>query len=678
MRIIGIRVYDGRGENFMSPVELMRGVKDGWFPFGDYPIPSKENWRSILKKIESDDGFYNTFTERPRISVSGIVGKNGSGKSSILDYLLMIMNNAACQLLYDQYAADEEQPRQAYGLYADLYYETSRRIIKISCKNTDVTIGIIGHDVEVKYLSQGQRYGIASDLFYMVQCNFGSYSLNSNDYAVRSTMSPLVGRVNGDWLNSIFNLEQNYIFPITITPHRNGGNIDVNELKEESAEKLIALMLFAKTRGHQFMAGYELSRFNFEYNPQMKQQLTTRASTTAKRKKVGEEDLTIIASSMTEGWAEKLQCSELYFAEFDDKKEEESHEVFRMLLEYMGFETLHLCVYYEKFRCRFDVIKYVENHQKNKTPYGQGFIPDIDKNGLFDEIRNDRSNLTYGIRKCIKTIEEVMKTGLKKYPYLSRNMSIAASDLKLRGEVSLEDVLFKLPPPLYQLDALMVKDDANQRNERFSLENWDAREIQLSKLSSGEKQFLYSLSAMLFHIKSMDESIARTKEIHFKDVCLVFDEAELYYHPEFQQDFVYNLLRYLSWLRLGNIESIQIVIATHSPFILSDIKKENILFMKEGQDYRVNMTEKEAVEFRGFGTFGANYYDLLRNGFFLRKQATGRFAAMKVEELRKKIMNGERGEELQRQIVTISDPIVKGYLLYELNQGQRREDYVQD
>ena len=679
MRIIGIRVHDGRGEQFMSPVELMRGVKDGWFPFGNYPIPNDENWRAILKKIESDEGFYNTFSEWPRIYVTGIVGKNGSGKSSILDYLLMIVNNAACQLLYDQYAVDEEKPQPAHGLYAVLYYETNKRIIKIACKDTDVTIGIIGQgEIDVSQLDQGARYRFASDLFYLIQCNYGSYSLNSNDYVVRSKHNSFISKVNGDWLNGIFNLEQNYIFPITITPHRNGGNIDVNELKEESVEKLIALMLFAKERGYQFMAGYELSRFKYEYNTQMKQHLTTRASTTATRKKVGVEDLIIIASSMTEGWAEKFHCSELYFAEFKDKKESEPHEVFKMLLEYMGFETLHLCVYYEKFRCCFDVIKYVVEHQKTKTPYEQGFISDIDKNGLFDVIRYDRTNLTYGIRKCIKTVEEVLETGLTKHPYLSRKMSTVVSDMKLNGEESLEDVLFKLPPPLYQLDALMVKGKTPQRDERYTLENRDAREIQLSKLSSGEKQFLYSLSATLFHIKSMDESIARTKGISFKDVCLVFDEAELYYHPEFQQDFVFNLLRYLSWLRLGHIGSIQIVIATHSPFILSDIKKENILFMKDGQDYRVNMTENEAAEFRNFSTFGANYYDLLRNGFFLRKQATGRFAAMKVEELRERIMKGERGEELQRQIAMISDPIVKGYLLYEMNQDQRGEGYVQD
>ena len=74
------------------------------------------------------------------------------------------------------------------------------------------------------------------------------------------------------------------------------------------------------------------------------------------------------------------------------------------------------------------------------------------------------------------------------------------------------------------------------------------------------------------------------------------------------------------------------MIATHSPFILSDIPKDNILFMQNGLDYKTTMSEDEEMEFKAFSTFGANYYDLLRNGFFLKEQPVGKFAARKIEE----------------------------------------------
>ena len=119
MRIIGIRIYNGDDGGQNSPTEVMRGVKAGWFPFGNYPEPFISDGKGTIEDDIQDNGLYNVFAELPRIFVVGIVGKNGSGKSSLLDFLIRIVNNAACQLLYDQYASDEQQPAYAYGLFAD-------------------------------------------------------------------------------------------------------------------------------------------------------------------------------------------------------------------------------------------------------------------------------------------------------------------------------------------------------------------------------------------------------------------------------------------------------------------------------------------------------------------------------------------------------------------------------
>ena len=674
MRIIGIRVYDGDGK-IKSPVELMRGVKKGWFPFGDFPEPNEHNWGDILKIIDEGLDFYNLFTKRPRITVTGIVGKNGSGKSTILEYMMMILNNTACHLLYDQYAKDEQQPSLVWGLFADLYYESNRQLVKISCINTEVTVCIGESVYRTQNLNQSVRYEIASSLFYLILCNYGTYSLNSRDYDNTSKLSKTLSKVNGEWLKRLFNLEENYLFPVTITPQRIDGNIDVNQLKDESVEKLVALMIFAESRGYHFMPGYKLSRFKFKLKSNILQQLTTKAAVIAKNKKVKEADIILSAESIVENWVYYLGYEDLYYKEYLEHDPEcEPFEVFKLLFKYIGYTTLHLCVYYEKFRQKFDVIKYIEWHQQNKKLYELGKIHDINAEGLFEAILYDHSNLTFGIRKCIRTIKEVKSVGLIKHDYLCNSWRYV-SNMKFEGELSLDEILLRLPPPLFELDAFLVKDDTYSKTDnRFSIQNIDASEIQLSKLSSGEKQFLYSLSSTLFHIKNMDESIALTKGLIFKDVCLVFDEAELYYHPEYQQEFVFNLLNQISWLRLGHIQSIQIVIATHSPFILSDIKKDDILFMKDGQNYRENMTNEERKEFASFGTFGANYYDLLRNGFFLRKHAIGSFAAKKVEELRHRIEIGDISFELKKQIEVIADPLIRGYLLYEMNQKQIEEN----
>lgn len=181
----------------------------------------------------------------------------------------------------------------------------------------------------------------------------------------------------------------------------------------------------------------------------------------------------------------------------------------------------------------------------------------------------------------------------------------------------LEDVLFLLPPPVYNLDIVLKKDVIDG-------------EMTFSKLSSGEKQQLLSMASTLFHVKSVEESIAKTKGFGYKEICLVFDEAELYFHPDYQRGFIYKMLKYLSWLGLnssGWVKSIQIIIATHSPFILSDIPRENILFLKEGRNYMDGLERLDRSDFEHKNTFGANYYDLLRNGFFLEDNAIGLYAS---------------------------------------------------
>lgn len=87
---------------------------------------------------------------------------------------------------------------------------------------------------------------------------------------------------------------------------------------------------------------------------------------------------------------------------------------------------------------------------------------------------------------------------------------------------------------------------------------------------------------------------------------LIFDEAELYYHPEYQKNFISNLLGILDRSNLKEIESINITIVTHSPFMLSDIPSSNILMLPQNKE--INTISE---------TLGANFYDLLKNQFFM-------------------------------------------------------------
>lgn len=671
MKVVGIRVLPGNGKRLKSPVEVMKGLKPGWFPFGNYsePVLTENGW--CLQYEPLSTGIYDLKEGRLHITISAIVGKNGSGKSTLLDYLLMLINNAASKLLFDQYAPDEQSPDYARGIFAELYYETEGSVKRLRCIDTEVTIHDGWQEIAPEQLQYFIRYQVASSLFYLVVCNYGLYSLNANDYEAKSKLSRFTSKVNGDWLNSAFNLEQNYIFPIAITPYRQGGIIDVNMMRNESMEKMTALMMYTKVNSNQFIEGYQPERVTYTLKKGLGTELSGIIETIAKNKELALNELMFVKTAILNKWVERSGCGDLYYND-PEKNDENPYKVFSLLLEYMATYTLRLCVYYEKFRRIFDVVKYTRRITKGEKKIAEGEIEAVIGNNLLTEIEYDRSNLTYGIRKCCRTVTEVRERGLSRHGFLIDGGSMPTADFLLPNDGTLLDVQMLLPPPLYQLDVIMKRVDDHPDNQRYSIENRNGDEIRFSKLSSGEKQWLFSLTSALFHIKSLEETVGIPKGISYDHVCLCFDEAELYYHPEYQQNFVFNLLQYLSWLNLDRIRSIQVIIATHSPFILSDIQKDNILYLRDGQDYRQVMTEEETVRFQQFNTFGANYYDLLRNGFFLEDNAIGKFAATHIENLRQQIMQGREDERVQGELAMIADPLIRGYLQYLLEQQHRQ------
>ena len=132
-----------------------------------------------------------------------------------------------------------------------------------------------------------------------------------------------------------------------------------------------------------------------------------------------------------------------------------------------------------------------------------------------------------------------------------------------------------------------------------------------SGLSSGERQLAYTISNCMYHLVNLNSSwddLYTDKDhralIKYEYVNVIFDEVELYYHPEMQRQFVHFLMESLKSVRFTHLKGINFILATHSPFILSDIPLSNVLHLGDDE-----ITDKE--------TYGANIIDILGNSFFL-------------------------------------------------------------
>ncbi len=164
-------------------------------------------------------------------------------------------------------------------------------------------------------------------------------------------------------------------------------------------------------------------------------------------------------------------------------------------------------------------------------------------------------------------------------------------------------------------------------------------------LSSGEEARLALFSRIYDSLKNTEDEY----------VYLLLDEADMLYHPRWQQNYIKNILDFLrNTILTEKLQYIQVFIATHSPIMLSDIPKQSTLFLTANANYHQNET------------FAANIFSLFRNSFFLNESGMGDFAFDKIEWIINQIHNQEANkDEILQYIYTVGDIYLKDKLLQE-------------
>ena len=163
--------------------------------------------------------------------------------------------------------------------------------------------------------------------------------------------------------------------------------------------------------------------------------------------------------------------------------------------------------------------------------------------------------------------------------------------------------------------------------------------FELKYLSSGEQQLLHSTISISYHIDNLLSIVEneKTKENkqdrlrYYKYINIVLDEIELYYHPDYQREYISNLRMMLSQKKYEEL-NFNIIFSTHSPFILSDIPTQNTLKLKDGIPVKNG---------DGINSFGANIHDLLADEFFLAGGFMGEFALNKIKNIYEKVNEEE-------------------------------------
>lgn len=215
------------------------------------------------------------------------------------------------------------------------------------------------------------------------------------------------------------------------------------------------------------------------------------------------------------------------------------------------------------------------------------------------------------------TIFEYIHYALIKNIVMNKEKYLRLEELKL--DESLEQIikeqqfieLLKLLKSLSIMDVidfsinLMKKDNENV--------------IDFFKLSSGERTLLSYFANIVGRINELHEIQMLDLTYHNitnRTFLILIDEVELHLHPEWQRNFI----KYINdFFNYGDLKiNLQFVIATHSPFVVSDIYDQNVIYLGE--------TDK------GTKTFGGNIFDIFKDDFYV-SNTIGAFSESIIKDL---------------------------------------------
>jgi hypothetical protein len=175
-------------------------------------------------------------------------------------------------------------------------------------------------------------------------------------------------------------------------------------------------------------------------------------------------------------------------------------------------------------------------------------------------------------------------------------------------------------------------------------------------LSSGEEAMLNQYSEIYDEHPNFKAS---------ESICFVIDEGELYLHPEWQKTYLKALVIFLNYVCNAKASK-QLILTSHSPFIVSDLPNSNLIFLdiKNGKTFVHN-------KFEVGNTFGGNILALFANSFFL-SSFMGDYAKMMIDDVINYI-NGKPSKYIKDKsdaikiIDLIGESIIKDQLIKMLD-----------
>lgn len=586
------------------------------------------------------------------INVSAIVGKNGCGKSSLIELLFVTLYNLSVKLNIltevenDEYVIEKLVPIN--GVEVHIYYSIDDCIFCLKMNNNEAPeFSLVEwkekaekRDFNQCKLLKTPKENLKKFFFYSIAINYSIYGLNSNQMGI--------------WIKSLFHKNDGYQTPVVINPYRNKGNFDINIELYLAKQRLLSNLLRltsedSEGKSHLYLTDsqkVELLTFSLNEN---KIEYAFRT---------GGKESDIIKFDDFFKIENKDVLLKKIFKAFFGKNTIKSDAKFREKIEkYIIKKIIQIARTYPEYKPHFrdELIEHIGEigGTKNKSIQHSSYFIDIET--YLNVLASDKSHLTFKLRQALNYLQndvlrEDRKNGiiwvveLDEYDNEIEKLKISTNQLSGRlSEITdvQSKVIEHIPPSIFDLEIHLISNEGS--------------ESKFSELSSGEQQLIHSIQSIIYHAINLNSVFLGNSDlpdkVTYKYLNIILDEVELYFHPDYQRDFVDELVIALSRMNLGEIKNINVLFSTHSPFILSDIPSANILKLKKGEPLTENIN-----------SFGANIHDILADDFFLTKGAVGTFARRKIKETIAWLNNEKdqsNSNHHERLIKTIDEPIAR-------------------
>ena len=626
--------------------------------------------------VATDKGLSEDFYSGsgPHISLSAIVGENGMGKSSLLELFFRLINNVS-------YALRDALEVQKYALhfvrdiYARVWMQDDEGIYFIEQQDGIVKIHRQDEqDADFQY--DFDTDGVLAEnapaarerlkkLFYTIVVNYSQYAYNTNDYRAEWDDGDTGGESQETlcWLSGLFHKNDGYQTPIVLNPFRESGNININQERDLTQTRLYYLVLNDASPLKQILRKKEAKAFIFDVDNDLNpipgkryysQKVVKQMSQMRLLGKRDYKTVNDIGRRITAAWGHVLgyeiesRRGNSYWDNMDDVR----------TINYIVYKTLKIsrnyAQYFDYHDCFGDAEEVLE---------------------YVGKLNKDTSHITLKLRRCLAFLYyHHYRTGEAVNGRVEGNI-VTVADYKVaidRCYETEDEILTRLiqerhttyyygdeiEPHIWQEEELMP---APSFKTDILIEGEDGQNVRFSSLSSGEKQMIFSVSSVLYQLRNINSAWDKPHEENavYKNVCLIFDEIELYAHPKYQLKLIRLLIDSIKSLGMMHVLNVNIIMATHSPFVLSDIAKQNVLYLEDGKDVG------EKIK---FSPFAANVNDTLHQSFFLNEGFLGGFVSEKIRTLCDYLEgDGQQGnwtdEKAERFIGEVGDPLIKQQLM---------------